>query len=125
MVLGAGPPIIWRNSPKTHLKLSTCSSHISTPVRMMLWKWLFTPTKAQIAMSYRFAKYVVSNVTTCPHDQRIGIAFGCSHLSTSKFSPCYHYQQEYVKSGSPATMSASTSNVFLTSSSARSRLICS
>lgn len=69
MVLGAGPPIICRNSRKTHLKLSTCSSHISMPERMILWKWLFTPTKAQTAMSYRFSLYVVSTVTTSPKNQ--------------------------------------------------------
>lgn len=43
-VIGAVPPIILRNSEKTHSKLSAGSSCTSTLANTTFWKWLLTPT---------------------------------------------------------------------------------
>lgn len=53
IVLGALPPIILTNSVKTHSNVSSFSSLTKTPTRMILWKWLFTPTNRSNGILYR------------------------------------------------------------------------
>jgi hypothetical protein len=44
IVCGFGPPISLRNSLNTQVKLFVVSFRIRTPPKIVVWKWLLTPT---------------------------------------------------------------------------------
>lgn len=63
-VLGATPPIISVNDLNAYSNDSVVSSVNKTAAKIMLWKWLLTPTNNPNGRLYRLVRYIVSKVTT-------------------------------------------------------------
>ena len=65
-VWGCLPHIMRINSLNTHLNVSAVSSPISTPPKITIWKWMFTPTNSPNGILYKSVRYDVSNVIASP-----------------------------------------------------------
>lgn len=116
------PPIIRMNSANTHLELSTLSSLMRTPPKIMLWKWLFTAMNRPNGMSYRLVLYVVSNVSTSPNHMYWSMHLPDVHIRVLirlSSSTC----TVYLKLGSASSILLKTSSVFTASLSDCSWLI--